>query len=291
MSFVQDQLNRLHRARQMGPRRAAARLREHGLNVVSPRLGLRRLSFALDRFSVSLFADTYVERPQAGPVNIEEKLARVNAGGPFEPLDVSLVNHAAVGLIGDAKRIVEIGSGTGLFASLAAAKPGRTVVASEFNEAARNWAERNRKAENISYGSWGFETLAKEAFDLAVAVEVIEHIADFPAFLKSVARLAPRAIITTPNKNGSALGSVASTPAYSGHVREWTAGEFYWVLRAFYDDVQLFTLPRLSRQLARFKMHPQHPPEVAPCGPLCREPVLIACCSLPHGDGRKGGSP
>ena len=32
-------------------------------------------------------------------------------------------------------------------------------------------------------------------------------------------------------------------PPYYQHVREWTAGEFYWVLRLFYERVTLFAMP------------------------------------------------
>jgi hypothetical protein len=50
---------------------------------------------------------------------------------------------------------------------------------------------------------------------------------DYGALLRELGRVAPRAVISTPNKNRSALGSIVPTPAFREHVREWTSGEFY----------------------------------------------------------------
>ncbi len=80
-------------------------------------------------------------------------------------------------------------------------------------------------------------------FDLLVAIEVVEHIADYGGFLRTCASLAPRALITTPNKLRSDQTATAGPPPYYQHVREWTAGEFYWVLRLFYRRVKLFAMP------------------------------------------------
>ena len=47
----------------------------------------------------------------------------------------------------------------------------------------------------------------------------------------------------TPNRARSAQAHHAGPPAYEQHVREWTAGELYWVLRCFYRDVRLLAMP------------------------------------------------
>ena len=74
---------------------------------------------------------------------------------------------------------------------------------------------------------------------------------------------------------------MARTPAYSEHVREWTAGEFLWVLRAFYTSVDLFTVPDLTRQIKALQSDAGYLPVVTRCSDLsCNEP-MIAKCSTP----------
>jgi hypothetical protein len=180
----------------------------------------------------------YAENLEAGALNIESKLLRVQAGEPFEWPNMIALNETVVQLIGDAKRIVELGGGTGMFAYAAAANPGVHVTCSEFNEATIAWARENRHRSNIRYVN-GPVTSADGPFDLLVTIEVIEHIADFRGFLETCAGLAPRAILSTPNKNRSGGAVPNGPPRYRSHVREWTAGELYWVLRAFYRRVRL----------------------------------------------------
>lgn len=236
----------------------------------------------MDKWSIRYFPIEYVERGEMGPHNLDEKLARLSVGGPFEPWDVVLVNRAVAQLIGTATRILEVGAGTGLFASLAAREATRSIFASEFDEGARSWASTHRAAPNVIYGVLDLKDVRHGEFDLVVAIEVVEHLGDYPRFLAQLAKAAPAAIITTPNKNGSAIGSVAHTPAYEGHVREWTAGEFYWVLRVFYDNVRLYTLPNMPRQLAAIRRSPDYLPVTKECGVQCRDSSIIAYCTEPR---------
>jgi 2-polyprenyl-3-methyl-5-hydroxy-6-metoxy-1,4-benzoquinol methylase len=286
MRFADVQRRRLSRARKMGPEAALHRVLFHAVNTLSPKLNLRRWAHAVNKLSLRMFPDVYLERPENGPRNIDEKLARLAVGGPFEPLDVALVNRAAVQLVGSAARILEVGSGTGLFASLAAADERRMIVASEFDPDTRAWAEANRPAFNIKYGNLSLTDVSPDSFDVVVALEVIEHVWDFGAFLQQLAGAAPCAIVSTPNKAATALGSVAPTPAYGDHVREWTSGEYYWVLRCYYDDVRLYTIPALNHQIALFQSNPDYMPEIARCGTLCTERTLIAVCKAPRRTGR-----
>jgi len=118
---------------------------------------------------------------------------------------------------------------------------------------------------------------------VVVCLELIEHLHDYGGFVASLSRWAPRAILSTPNKRGEALRAVARTPAFEHHVREWTAGEFYWVLRAFYRQVELYTLPRQAQQLRRAARDPAYRPILAPCGPLSTGESLLAVCSDARG--------
>jgi hypothetical protein len=107
---------------------------------------------------------------------------------------------------------------------------------------------------------------------VAVSIEVVEHVRNYPAFLANIAMLAPRAIITTPSKLRPGAGDPAGPPSYEQHVREWTPGEFFWVLRCYFDDVRLYTLPDpLVPELEAIMVSDLRSPLIAdcrqPCGP------------------------
>lgn len=288
--FVTFQRKRFERIRTMSWEEIRIRLGRKLENGVNPRRQLRRLAWLLHCLSLRGGVDRYEERPEAGPTNLRTKLDRAAQGGPFEPFEIVLVNRAAVELIGESCNLLEVGCGTGMFASLAARAPHRRVTASELEDETRNWAAEHRAAPNINYGRLSLAECATDRFDLAVALEVIEHLADYPAFLADLSRVAPRALLSTPNKNRSALDSIADTPAFSEHVREWTAGELYWVLRIFWDDVRLYTLPDLPGQVRRLQADPGYRPRPVACGILSTETVLLADCSRPRRQASAPGS-
>lgn len=187
----------------------------------------------------------YHENPEVGPKNFSEKLARLERGENFEWPNIVTLNKTVARFIGNARHIVNIGAGTGSFEIFVAVDRTLELVASEFDQDCVRWCRENRQRDNITYTSMKMEELLDEygTFDLAVAVDVIEHVEDFGGFLRDFSRLADRAIVTTPNKARSPRHLTASPPAYYQHVREWTAGEFYWVLRAFYEEVELHAMP------------------------------------------------
>ncbi len=263
----------------MGPRAAGARIIEKLRYALGYRPTVRRLGYWLDRYSRGLYDGPYQERPEVGPLNLEVKLQRQRLGGPFEPLEIVLVNRAVASLVNEhQRRILEVGSGTGLFAWLAGNDPRRSIIASEFDEPARMWASEHRARPNIVYCDQPLEAFAAKEFDLGVAIEVIEHIHAFGPFLRALSRVSDTAIITTPNKQRTPFTSIARTPEYSEHVREWTAGEFLWVLRAFYARVELLTIPAVHQQVAAMQANDNYWPRLAACTDLSSAPNLIAVC-------------
>ncbi len=281
MSLFGTVQGKIRRAAAMDHETLLARIVEKSRHAFGYRENVRRLAYRLDRYSKSLFDAPYVERTEAGPVNLEVKLERQRLGGPFEPFNITLVNRAAVSLVGEARRILEIGSGTGLFSWTAGEDARRTIVASEFNQGARAWAEAHRSRPNIGYCDRPLSGFGSREFDLVVAIEVIEHIDGFGSLLHELSRVADSAIITTPNKYCDPFRSVDRTPAFSEHVREWSAGEFLWVLRAFYASVDLFTLPDLPGQIKALQSDAGYLPVVTRSTDLsCNEP-MIAKCSTP----------
>lgn len=232
------------------------------------RTALRCQTTSLYAASVPREGLRYCENAEVGPKNLQVKLERQKNGGPFEWPDIMALNQAVAGLVGDATKIVNIGAGTGAFESFAAKDTGRCFVASEFDSECVEWCKSNRSRPNVTYTSLTMgELLGKYGkFDLAVSIEVIEHVSEFAAFLTEFRQLADQAIITTPNRDRTLNHALASSPAYKQHVREWDAGEFYWILRVFYREVELYAMPDTVR------------PVVERVGPLTSMSPLIAVC-------------
>ena len=143
------------------------------------------------------------------------------------------------------------------------------IVASEFDKVTHDWAVINSRRKNVMFhlGPLGSDS---PRFDLVVAIDVIEHVANYRFFLEECVRLADRALLTTPNRARTPRDFHAGPPAYYKHVREWTAGEFYWVLRAFYSDVRLYGMTSQSE------------PTYVPVDVDTHLSALIADCRTPH---------
>jgi len=279
--FVQFQRARYRRLRKMESAEIGEKLQARLSLMLSYRTLVRRLAYHLNAYSIGLHPDGYMERTEVGPQNIDVKHARVQQGGPFEPHSVSVVNRAAATLLRDERSILEVGCGTGMFSYLAAEEPHRMVTASELDEDTLRWTVENRNRQNIDYCSRALTDFDSDEFDIVVAIELIEHVDDFPGFLKSLSRVAPAAIVSTPNKNRSPLDSIANTPVYDEHVREWTAGEFYWVLRAFYGDVKMYTIPNFRKEIERYRFDSNSVPSVSRCSVLEQAEPLLAMCTKP----------
>lgn len=202
-------------------------------------------------FNLPQYQSYYVENPEIGAKNLSEKLARIENGGPFEWPDMINLNHTILSFIGDAKKIANIGAGTATFEWHACENgfEDRQFIASEFDMECLDWCRQNRRRDNIAYTSDPMDKLlAKHGqFDLAVSMDVIEHVKDYKSFLEDFSQLAPRAILTTPNKMRSLESMTSTSPKYHQHVREWTAGEFYWILRMFYSRVELYAMVNASQ--------------------------------------------
>ncbi len=82
------------------------------------------------------------------------------------------MNLAGAGLVPHGSRAFEVGGGTGYFASHAARHRSATVVCSERDGPTRTWAEVNRRHPSVTYCSLTLEEARKEAFDVAVAIDV-----------------------------------------------------------------------------------------------------------------------
>ncbi len=219
--------------------------------------------------SRSITSVAYAENVEVGAKNLSEKLTRVQNGGLFEWPNIVALNWAVARMVGDARKIVEIGCGTGAFAYEAAADPRRQILAADGDGEAIAWARENRSRPNIMYtDQW---IVADDGpFDLAASMEVVEHLDDYHGMLKLMCALAPKSIVTTPNRSRAAETRHAGPPTYHQHVREWTAGEFYWVLKSHWDSVSLFAMPNV------------YVPEFVPVDVDTMMTPIIAVCESPR---------
>lgn len=183
----------------------------------------------------------YIENPEQRGVNMAKE--RLATGKPLDWPNMLALNWAVTSLIGKAKMIVDIGSGTGPFAKYAAVDGSRSIYCFEEDDFARNKAIELRSSPNVKYFKKMDEDIISQEFDLLVSVDVIEHVKDLPEFFRLCCRLASRAIFTTPNRESHRGPQHIGPPPYAVHVREFDPGEFYWVLKQYYKEVYLYHMP------------------------------------------------
>ena len=194
---------------------------------------------------ISALGIQYTERKGSNALSFSDKKKKEIEEKTFEKPDFIALNQAISCFIKHAKSIVNIGSGVGTFEWFASVDNSLTFTAVEFDKGNIEWSKKHRQRKNITYCSTPMSELIKDKkkFDLAVSLDVIDHIYEFGTFLSEFSTLADRGIISITNKDRAFQTSIAETPQESSYCREWNAGEFYWVLRAFYKNVQLYSLP------------------------------------------------
>ncbi len=104
------------------------------------------------------------------------------------------------------RAILDIGCGAGtqLTAPLAAAFPHIAIIGLDEDTRSLAWARAHAASHNLTFVAPG-EIAPDRRFELVIASEVLEHVADPPDFLRQLtARLAPggRLILTVPNGYG-----------------------------------------------------------------------------------------
>ncbi|MBJ6751453.1 glycosyltransferase family protein [Geomonas anaerohicana] len=211
----------------------------------------------------------YLERDEAGGVNLQEKEQRAASGGFFEWPNMVALNWACTPLVRDARSIVELGCGTGCFAYEASADPARSFTCVDRDAAVLEWARTHRARSNVNYCQEEEALAPGRRYDLVVSIDVIEHVGDYNQFLELCCSLADRALLTTPNKRRNPGHDHDGPPEYYQHVREWSAGEFYWVLRCYYREVRLYALPDL------------YVPQLVPVSVTSKLTPLVAECRFP----------
>lgn len=158
-----------------------------------------------------------------------------------------IVTNQTIGnlfLTKDIHRVVNIGSGVATFENQnAQSHPAIQFVACEMDQSSTEWARSNRSFANVKYTSASMRDIIKNEgkFDLALTIDVIEHVADYKSFLDEFSQLADKAVISTPNRDMDI--ALARGPLYKHHVQEFNAGELFFILKMYYRKVELFSAP------------------------------------------------
>lgn len=201
-------------------------------------------------------------------LKLAERLARFDAGGVFETAAERVLSQVVARFVGQARSIVCQGPGTGVFENFVAVDPSLEILGVVPDGDLLAWCRTHRAASNVEFTDREPAQLFEEVgtFDLALAIGVLDTTADFADCLRAFARLSERAVFTVTNRARSHEALTSPRPSDPHHVREWTAGEYYWVLRAFYRVVDLYAMPD------------PHVPDLERVGLFSEMSPLIAVC-------------
>ena len=149
----------------------------------------------------------------------------------------------------DPQSLLDVGCGEGVLVHRwAQSLPGRRVVGIDLQEESIQAGWSQRQAPNLEYRTMPAEDLpfAADEFDLATAIEVLEHVPDPEHTLAEMARCAERhLLVSVPREplwrmlnmaRGAYLGQLGNTP---GHLNHWSRRSFARLLAQHGEVVEL----------------------------------------------------
>jgi len=141
------------------------------------------------------------------------------------------------------RRVLDAGCGSGYGADVLA-REAREVLGIDISGDAIDYARQHYRAANVRFERASCLQIPAPdgSFDLVVAFELIEHLADWRAFLREVRRvLAPdgQFLVSTPNQLYYAEARAALGPN-PFHLHEFKYGEFQSELEAVFPRVALY---------------------------------------------------
>jgi 2-polyprenyl-3-methyl-5-hydroxy-6-metoxy-1,4-benzoquinol methylase len=163
--------------------------------------------------------------------------------GGFERTLAELLERA------EPRSLLDVGCGEGVLVHRwALAMPDRRIVGIDLEEESiqAGWAER--QAPNLEYRTMPAEDLPfqTDEFDLATAIEVLEHVPDPQRTLSEMARCAERhLLVSVPREplwralnlaRGAYVGQLGNTP---GHLNHWSKRSFARLLSRYGQVVEL----------------------------------------------------
>jgi len=153
-------------------------------------------------------------------------------------------------------KIVDVGSGCGVGSNVLS-QEADFVWGIDKNEMSVKFAKEafTRQKNGIYYNSQVMfdhldiltDTRDFMQFDVVVAIEIIEHINDYKAFLRTIIDKFKKEstaepthwFISTPNRNHKSIRD--DQPRNKYHVREWASEEFWDVLSDYFKDVEFMS--------------------------------------------------
>ena len=154
-----------------------------------------------------------------------------------------LARYAFAARLAGGRRVLDAGCGTG-YGSAVLAERAASVTAFDIAPEAIAYAREHYAGSGVRFleGSCTAMPVADAAFDLVVSFEVIEHLADWRAFLDECRRvLAPEGalLLSTPNRAYYAENRERSGPN-PFHVHEFDFDELAATLAALFPHVELY---------------------------------------------------
>ena len=136
-------------------------------------------------------------------------------------------------------RVVDLACGEG-YGSACLARTAAAVAGVDANPEAHEHARLRYVAENLRFER-GLVEEYSDPCDAVVFLQTIEHIHDPGALLAQIAKAAPLAFVSTPNRLTLAPEG-AEKSENPWHLREYTAGEYRELLEPHFSDVRLLGL-------------------------------------------------
>lgn len=138
------------------------------------------------------------------------------------------------------KRVLDAGCGAG-YGSSELARVASSVTAIDFSSDAISFAREHYQAANLIYQTGDCLALPDGPFDLVVSFEVIEHLAQWSAFLVEARRVLARGglfLVSTPNRlyYAESRGESGDNPF---HVHEFEFAEFREAMQGVFPHVTM----------------------------------------------------
>ena len=152
--------------------------------------------------------------------------------------DEHLIRYRLAASLAAGKRVLDVACGSGYGSKLLAEAAASSVKSVDIDEEVIKEARANYSDSKIEFIVDSAETLsaiADNSIDLVVSFETIEHLPDYPSYLKNLKRvLAPNglALISTPNKAVFAQKNPF-------HIKEFTRAELTDSLAPYFKEVRI----------------------------------------------------
>jgi spore maturation protein CgeB len=178
-----------------------------------------------------------------------------NKNGEIDPANQAFC-WAISTIVGEARQIICSGNLSSVFATEASADPRRRISV----------VNSDSGLVNSKCVKDGNELQPSMGLDLAVSINEVGPAADYLVVLGRLVHSALRVIVATTES-----GSVTAVQDKESAIMQssWTSGEFYWVLRGFWNNVSIYHMPSpFLPELRRAEKKDQRGPLVA----VCRDP-------------------